>query len=241
LNEEEQKWFILFRKGVHKEYDDENYETNILLSIDHFSDKFDEKEENKKEENKNEGDNNMDDLAKFFEQCSTSSSEIHDDMIEQCSTSSSEIRDDMIALTPFLVCLASEKPPVSSEIIIRFMDCVLAHQPKIFYRERFMKTENIDKEIEENYMKKDDVRKMIEEGYTKKEDIKKMITFLKTPPPQVKDEQEEKEKMEKKKKARVESCAEMGIGAKQELIGDLMEGIRFSVKPREYGFLSSQV
>jgi hypothetical protein len=206
LNEEEQKWFILFRKGVHKEYDDENYETNILLSIDHFSDKFDEKEENKKEENKNEGDNNEGDnnegdLAKY-----------------------SEIRDDMIALTPFLVCLASEKPPVSSEIMLRFMDCVLAHQPKIFYRERFMKTENIDKEIEENYMKKDDVRKMIEEGYTKKEDIEKMITELKTPTKKKKEmtEDEKRKKLENLKKKNEERCAEMGINVKSTPIGDLI-------------------
>jgi len=130
LNEDEKKWVFLFLKGVHKNYDDEEYETNILLSLDDDQ-LLPELEtyppETIEEENKNEQPIDDDSMNRLNEITRT--------------TSSTTSHTDLMSVSAFIGCLATEKR--SPLLIEAFIDCVITHREKILHGCEFNLTEDV--------------------------------------------------------------------------------------------------
>ena len=209
MNEEEKKWYFLFLKGVHKDFDDGKYDENILLKIDHFSKDLTKYEYEKSWLNKNETTKNENETTKN-ETTKDKDSVVSMFMKERSfknknkDSSSSSVATDMMSVTEFIYCLQQEGR--SQQLIGAFADCVLTHKEKIFFGQRVSLTSEVEAKFED------------------------LATPKKTKTDLMTADQKEK-RINSLNKKNAERSGEMGISVKKIPIGELMDGLKKSIVP----------
>lgn len=211
LNEEEKKWLSLFTKGVHRDFNYEDYEENFnyeSLTLDHFSEYFpkssSQNSQTEIEEQKLITETENSGVCESAETALLSSGFVSFDRslstIEWPAT-------DLVSVTQIMFCLVQEG--VSEKDREQFARYMLAHRDSIYLGQQFSLTS----------------------------EVVEQFNVLKTPTKKKNEltEEQKNKKLESLNKKTAERSAEMGIFVNRIPIGNIMDGLRKSIKPIPLG------
>ena len=259
MNEDEWKWFFLFQKGIHKSLDDDEYDTNINLGFDAFSQHLNDFnledfstgvfkmfgikiEQHNEQHNEGEEHNKQEHDEEEEHKNDTKDT---NNVVALLSTyfpflPSKHTATDMISITEFIFCLQTDKRP--TELVRAFADCVLAHKNSIHFGKEVCLLANVKEQLSELTSRAEEAEEKLTQFSSEMEErMKVLATPTKKKEKKKLTEEEQREKLDKLKKKRDERCAEMGVGSKKIPIGNIMEGLKRSVKRIQQEVKSSEV
>ena len=128
MTDEEKKWLHLFKKGIHKE--EENDDEMTLEDFSHHLTDFEQNEENKQEDVQTES------AVSLLDRFSSLNSD---------TSSISSPATDMISVKQFLLCLEEQGTP--PELIDTIVDCILTYEQDLYLGEEISLTNDVNQKL----------------------------------------------------------------------------------------------
>ena len=131
LTDEEKKWLHLFKKGIHKEEENEENDDEMTLEdFSHHLTDFEQNEENKQEDVQTES------AVSLLDRFSSLNSD---------TSSISSPATDMISVKKFLLCLEEQGTP--PELIDTIVDCILTYEEDLYLGEKISLTNDVNRKL----------------------------------------------------------------------------------------------